>query len=86
MAKILKESGLKYKQRVKVPETRATKTAKKTRLRRLARDPFSPATDCDVVMDDESYFTFSGSDVPASAGFYVGPDGDASDNVRFRPE
>ena len=40
----------------------------------------------DVVMDDESYFTFSGSDVPASAGFYVGPDGDAFDNVRFRPE
>ena len=87
VAKILKESGLKYKKRVKVPETTPEQRKRqKSRLRRLVRGPLSPVTDCDVIMDDESYFTFSGTDVPANAGYYAGPDGDVPDDVKFRPE
>ena len=85
--RILKESNLKHKKRLKVPETTpAQRKRQKSRLRRTDRGPLSPATDCDVVMDDESCFTFSGADVPVSAGFYAGPDGDVPDGVRFWPE
>ena len=87
VAKLLKDNGLKYKKRVKVPEiTPEQQKRQKSRLRRLARGALSPGTACDIVMDDESYFTFSGTDVPANAGFYTGPDGDVPDNVRFRPK
>ena len=86
VGKILKESNLKYKKRLKVPETTAAQQKRqKSRLRRLDRGPLSPATGCDVVMNDESCCTFSGADVPVSAGFYAGPDGDVR-GVRFRPE
>ena len=57
VAKILKESGLNYKKRVNVPEsTPEQEKRQKTRLRRLAPGPLSPATNCDVVMDDELFY------------------------------
>ena len=86
VAKILKEHNIKYRKRTKIPlVTPEQQKRQKTPIRRLSRGRFSAGRDLDVVMDDESYFTFSGTDVPANAGYYVGPDGDVPDSVRFRP-
>ena len=86
VAKILQKNNIKYKKRIKAPEvTPEQKKRQKTRIRRLARGSLSRSTELEVVMDDESYFTFSGSDMPANSGFYAGPGGDVPDDVRFRP-
>ena len=35
----------------------------------------------EVVMDDESYFTYQGCDMPCNPCYYTGPGGDAPGNV-----
>ena len=37
-------------------------------------------------MDDESYFTYSGSQMPSNAGFYASAGGDAPPHVKYRHE
>ena len=38
------------------------------------------------MTDDESYFTYSGSEMPRNAGFYAGPGGDVAENIKFKPK
>ena len=35
-------------------------------------------------MDDESYFTYKGCDMPCNQGYYTGPGGDAPEEVKTR--
>ena len=84
---ILKEAGIKYRKRTKAPQvTKAQVKTQKARLHRLARGPMKKSEDFEVIMDDESYFTYSGSQMPANAGFYASPGGDTPFHVKFKPE
>ena len=40
----------------------------------------------DVVMDDESYFTYGGSQMPSNAGYYASAGGDVPFHIMYRPE
>ena len=58
---ILQKGGLKYRKRQKGPKSVNDPTkAHKTRIRRLKGDVFKAETAPDIVMDDESYFAFTG--------------------------
>ena len=71
---ILEEAGIKYRKRTKAPQvTEIQAHAQKTRLRRLSRGPMKSSKKVEVLMDDESHFTYSGSQMPSNAGFYASP-------------
>ena len=84
--KVLKEADITYKRRQKAPKvTLKQAMVQKTRIRNLPRGPLCASKPVDVVMDDESYFTYSGSQMPGNVGFYAGPAGDAPEHVKFKP-
>ena len=84
--KILAEEGLKYRTRTKAPSTTPEqRKSQKIRIRRLASEVLNTDADLEVVMDDESYFTYQGSEMPANKGYYAGPGGDAPEDVKHRP-
>ena len=84
--KVLKEADITYKRRQKAPKvTLKQAMVQKTRIRNLSRGPLCASKPVDVVMDDESYFTYSGSQMPGNVGFYAGPAGDAPEHVKFKP-
>ena len=63
--KVLKEGGMTYRKRKKGPNpTESQKKAQKIRLRKMTRNIFKAQSATDIVMDDESYFTFSGAHMP----------------------
>ena len=66
----LNKCGLTYYKRKKASlQTAAQKGKIKSRCMRLYRGPFSSRTVIDIVMDDESYFGFSGSEFARNRGF-----------------
>ena len=80
---ILKEAGIKYRKRTKAPEVSGNqKKTQKTRLHKLCRGPMKPSAVLEVVMDDESYFTYKGIQMPSNAGFYASAGGDVSFKIR----
>ena len=84
--KILTEEGIGYRKRRKTPTaTPQQKKTQKTRIRKLTRSTLTSQKDLEVVMDDESYFTYQGCEMPCNQGFYTGPGGDVPENVRNRP-
>ena len=87
VCKILKQEGVKYRKRQKGPNpSESQQKTQKTRLRKLTRDVLKAQTTPDIVMDDESYFTFSGSEMPANRGFYAGAGDAVPDAVRIAPQ
>lgn len=85
--KILFEGGVKYTKRQKAPlVTEKQKTAQKARIRTLSRNSFKKSCPSEVVMDDESYFTFTGSNMPGNAGFYAEAGSDVPPHIKYRPE
>ena len=83
--KIINEEGMVYRKRSKAPlVTASQEKTQKRRIRRLARGALRAKENTDVVIDDETYFTFTGSEMPANSGFYTGPGGDVPINVRYR--
>lgn len=79
----LKKLDLKYRKRQRAPKyslkqlEQIPKKSRKLRQKVLAGGKV-------VVMDDESYFTFSGDDMPGNAGFYTQDISSAPDKVRFK--
>ena len=85
--KILQEAGIKYLKRRKAPQVTEPQThVQKTRLRNLSRGPMRSSEKLKVFMNDEFYFTYSGSQMSSNAGFYASAGGDAPSHVKFRPE
>ena len=84
--KILKKAGVTYRKRQKVPElTENQQQKQKTRLRKLARTEMSLKCTKQIVMDDESYFTYGGVSMPENQGYYTAvPRDEVPEDVRFR--
>ena len=83
---ILREEGVRYRMRQKAPQVSAQQEKyRKSRLRRLSRGKLSATQEQDVIMDDESYFTYTGSEMSQNRGFYAGPGGDTPSIVKYRP-
>ena len=84
--KILRRAGVVYIKRKQVPDLTAKqlKTQKK-RLRKLARNLMQATSMCQIVMDDESYVTYSGDNVTENQGFYTsGPIQEVPEDVGLR--
>lgn len=63
----LRKSNIKYRKRQGHPEAPADQYS---RLQNLAKNEIRKKTRKVLVMDDESYFTFSGCKMPSNAGYY----------------
>ena len=73
VSKVLKEGGIAYRRRSKAPSTTSKQAMKQRRcVRRLSRTSLRACEEVEVVMDDESYFTFSGDNMPET-GFLCWP-------------
>lgn len=78
----LAKMDIKYRKREKTPkydekqQKRARVASRK--LLELLRD-----SRCQVVMDDEKYFTFSANQMPGNAGYYTNNKHKCSESVRF---
>ena len=74
-----------YQKRQKAPLiTKAQETTQRKRIRGLARGAMRAKENMDIVMDDKAYFTFTGGEMPANSGYYMGPGGDVPHSVRYR--
>ena len=86
-ARFKKKAGVKYRRRQKEPNpSRGQQKSQKTRLRRLTKKVFTAKGDPEIVMDDESYFTFSGAEMPANKGFYAAAGDAVHYAVRIAPQ
>ena len=61
--------------------TEAQFRTQKTRLRSLSQGPMQGSKNMEVHMDEESYFTCSGSQMPSIAEFYTSAGGDTIPHV-----
>ena len=85
--KMLKNKGVKYRKGQKGPDlTESQQQTQKTRLRKLTREILKAAAAPDIVMDDESYFTHSGMDMPSNTGYYAGAGDAVPNSVRIAPQ
>ena len=67
----LKKNGLKFRKRKRAPkQTPAQKLRQEERLAKFV-DNLLEDDDRDLVIDDESYFTFTGAGMPGNSGFYT---------------
>ena len=82
-----KKAGVKYCRRQKRPNpSEGQQKSQKTRLRRLTREVFKAKGDPEIAMDDESYFTFSGAEMPANKSFYAAAGDAVHYAVRIAPQ
>ena len=82
---VLKEAGVKRLARKKCPKSdEGQKQRQKTRLRKLRNDVFKASNDCDVIMDDEKYFTVDGSDTNFNNYYYGHECLEVPDSVKFK--
>ena len=58
--------------------------AQKTKIRRPTGDALKVSETPEAVIDSESYFTFSGSEMPANASFYAGAGNVIPHTVKFQ--
>jgi hypothetical protein len=79
VSKIIRWHGVKYYKRKTKPKT-TTEQEIKQRLNRLRKSKLMPSNDLDVVMDDETYFTFSGEKHVGNNDYY------SKDKTRVDPE
>jgi transposase len=81
VSKIVRWHGIKYYKRKTKPKTTPEQEIKiKQRLIRLSKSELMPSNDLDVVMDDETYFTFSGEKHVGNSGYY------SKDKTQVDPE
>lgn len=83
--KIIKEQGLSYYKRKKTPKT-SEKQEKviKTRVRRLHDKMSMERKGCDVIMDDESYFSICDHRLSENSGFYSLDPAAAPNDVKYK--
>lgn len=83
----LKKMGLNYRRRQIAPKyTEKQLFTIQQRARKLINRIYSEKVeDCEIVMDDEKYFTFSHHDIPKNTGIYTDNIEECPDEVRFKP-
>jgi hypothetical protein len=85
VSKILEWARDKYYQRRIKPKTSPEQVIViKKRLNRLSKTSFRPSNDLKIVMDDESYFSLSGENIPRNDGFYSSDRLSTSIDVKYR--
>ena len=85
VCQILRSQGLKSFKKKKAPSvTDKQRQVQKIRLDRLYRHILSKNCDPLFIMDDEAYFTFSGSNMPQNDHYYSTACGLAGNDVKFR--
>ena len=85
--KILLESGVERRQRVRCPKTTEKQAlVQKQRLHKLARTYFKADNNIVVIMDDESYFTTDGSDTNLNNNYYTHPSLELPDTIKYHPK
>ena len=68
--KMIKEEGLAYQKRCMAPLVAFNHAETQKRgIRRLARGTMRAKENLDVAMDDDTYFTFTGSEMSANSGY-----------------
>ena len=78
----LARMSVQYRKREKTPKYTPKQLQRAEELsRKLANNLYR--TSVEVIMDDEKYFTFSGHNQPANAGYYSSDKRKCPDNVRF---
>ena len=81
----IKKQGIKYRKRKRVPKaTEGQKERQIERLKILCAGKFSFEDNRDIIMDDESYLTFSGAGMPGNTGFYTDDIKKCPEKVKFR--
>jgi hypothetical protein len=87
VCQILRSQGLKSYKKKKAPSvTDKQRQVQKIRLDRLYRQILSKNCDPMFIMDDEAYFTFSGSNMPQNDHYYSTACGLAENAVKFRQQ
>ena len=78
----LAKMSISYRKREKTPKYNPKQQQKADELSgTLANELYRSS--CVVIMDDERYFTFSGHNMPANAGYYTNDKRKCPDDVRF---
>ncbi len=81
VSKIVRWHGIKYYKRKTKPKTTPEQEIKiKQRLNRLSKPKLMPSNDLGVIMDYETYFTFSGEKHVGNSGYY------SKDKTQVDPE
>ncbi len=85
MSKILGWAGVKYYKRTIKPKTSPEQDIViKKRLNRLSKTSFRPSNGLKIVIDDESYFSLSGENMPGNDGFFSSDRLSTSIDVKYR--
>ena len=80
----LKRVGVKYHKRKKAAKVSAKqKAVQQRRLSKLRRNQLKPTVKREIVMDDESYFTLTGSGMPGNSGFYTADKSSVPPNIQY---
>ena len=83
--KVLIEAEVKRCVRKKCPKSdEGQKKRQKTRLRKLRNGVFKASNNCDIIMDDEKYFTVDGSDTNYNNYYYSHHLLEVPESVRFK--
>jgi transposase len=83
--RILDEAECIRKKRKKAPKSNENqKIRQKKCLQKLKRTLLKPSNDCEVVMDDESYFTIDGSDTYGNDFYYAYHGLEVPEEVKYR--
>lgn len=81
---VANKCGLTYYRRKRASlQTEAQKTKIKSRCMRLYRGPLASSARAEIVMDDESYFGFSGSEYARNRGFYSSDKSNCPPDVQY---
>ena len=80
-------NGIKYRKRKRTPkQTPAQKLRQQERLVNFCGDMAAKNDPRDLVIDDESYFTFSGAGMPGNSGFYTSNPVKTPSKIKHRQE
>lgn len=83
----LKRLGVSYFKRRRAPKhTEEQAQRQNDRLKILADKVSGDSSSCDIVMDDESYFTLSGAGMPGNFGYYSSDRNRTPNDIRLRDE
>ncbi len=83
IGKTLKAQGIRYYKREKVQKsTKSQSRRQKTRYRKL-RWFVEANIECDIIVDDESYLSLCGENMPGNAGYYTKSKDACPYEVRF---
>ena len=81
----LKRMGIHYRKRKIAPkQTPAQKERQRERLVNFVQNLASEDDQRDLVIDDESYFTLSGSGMPGNSGFYTNDSSKTPNHIKHR--